>query len=143
MNVKKTVAGGLLLLCTALPAGAQEPQINSHAKATLRGCVEREEDYRARTGIVSAETPGTTGPMLVLTGATGTLPPDATPVNLSGDYLLTGSARTEIASSAGTQIEVVGYVEDFTVRLSADKVALPRRVVVADWRPAGGCAVRR
>jgi len=120
---------------TSLISMAQEP-----SRATLRGCIEREDAYLARTGITDRrgiDNPQSGG--LVLVSARGVTPSPASS-HLAGDYLISPVAiESQLVPAVGTQIEGEGFIRSLTVRTSTDGKILPRRFAVMTWHAAGTC----
>jgi hypothetical protein len=124
-----SVAAGLFLILGVLSASAQEPQVNGHTAVTLTGCAEREADYRTRTGAAGV---GSTNE-IVLSGAhTASEPAKRV------DYSLTGKLEPQLIPRAGSQVEVVGFVEDAATHESPGHPATLPRLFITQWQAIGG-----
>ena len=138
MKLALRTSAALLLVSVAssLMSAAQEP-----AQARVYACVEREDAYLARTGITDAsaiDNPASGG--LVLTSARLVIP-NTRAANVSGDYLITNnSVEAQLTDVVGTRIQIVGFIQDLTIRHAANGQKLPRRMAVTEWQPAGACA---
>jgi hypothetical protein len=127
-KTSKSLVAGLLLVVGALPALAQEPQVNGHTAVTVTGCVERETAYRTRIG-----DPGpATADDIVLSGAyTAALP------NKRDDYGLTGRLEPQLIPNVDAEVQLVGFVEDATRYESPGHPVILPRLFVTSWQPTG------
>lgn len=136
MATKLVVAAGLVLVLTAYAAPAQEPVVTSESEVTLVGCVEGEQEYRARVGL---DTAGITAQDVVLTGTTPTSEsvPDAA---WAGHFSLTGTLEAQLLERRGERVEINGIIEDLAVdNLPGHMLALGR-LFVKVWQPIGPCS---
>ncbi len=125
------LAVGVALGVAAAAASAQEPVVHE-TEVTLVGCIELEKTYRTRVG---GETIGLTQSDMVLTRATAA-PGSTTPVDLKGDFALTGRLEAQLSTEAGRAVEIVGFVEDLATHDAAMNLTAARRLFVRLWQPA-------
>ena len=50
------------------------------------------------------------------------------------------TVEAQLANVVGTRVEVVGFIQDLTVRNAANGQKLPRRMAVTNWQAAGSCS---
>jgi hypothetical protein len=127
------LAVGVALGVAVAAAAGQEPVVNQ-TEVTLVGCIEREKAYRTRVG---GETIGLTQSDMVLTSAKAA-PGSTTPVDLTGDFALTGRLEPQLSTEVGRPVEIVGFVEDLATHDSSMTPTTARRLFVRIWQPAAG-----
>jgi hypothetical protein len=127
------LAVGVALGVAAAAASAQEPVINQ-TEVALVGCIENEKAYRTRTG---GETIGLSQSDMVLTQSKAA-PGSTTPVDLGGDFVLTGRLESQLSTEVGRPVEIVGFVEDLATHDAAMNPTAVRRLFVRLWQPAAG-----